>query len=204
KLAQAHVVLDRNERRASIAKALDERAAAEGMTVKPDEGLLEEVTGLVEYPVVLAGRIDADFMDLPPEVLSTSMRAHQKYFSALKPDGSPAPRFLFVANNDTEDGGAAISAGNERVLRARLSDARFFWDQDQKVRLRDRVDALKDRVFHAKLGSVYEKVERVQKTAFGFAATLQVHQQLGMDPTEAALLAKRAAYLAKADLSTGM
>jgi glycyl-tRNA synthetase beta chain len=204
KLAQAHVVLDRNERRASIAKALDERAAAEGMTVKPDEGLLEEVTGLVEYPVVLAGRIDADFMDLPPEVLSTSMRAHQKYFSALKPDGSPAPRFLFVANNDTEDGGAAISAGNERVLRARLSDARFFWDQDRKVRLEDRIDALKDRVFHAKLGSVYEKVERVQETAFGFAATLQVHQQLEMASMDAALLAKRAAYLAKADLSTGM
>ncbi len=101
-------------------------------------------------------------MDLPAEVLATAMRAHQKYFSVLNPDGTPAPRFLFVANNRTEDGGAAIAAGNERVLRARLSDARFFWDQDRKIPLADRVDALKDRVFHAKLGSVYDKVERVE------------------------------------------
>jgi glycyl-tRNA synthetase beta chain len=204
KLAQASVVLDRNERRAAIAKALDARAAAEGMTVKPDEGLLEEVAGLVEYPVVLAGTIDADFMDLPPEVLSTSMRAHQKYFSALKPDGSPAPRFLFVANNRTQDGGAAISAGNERVLRARLSDARFFWDQDRKVRLEDRVGALKGRVFHAKLGSVYDKAERVKATAFQLATFLQLHQTLQMEPMAAARLAEHAAWLAKADLSSGM
>jgi glycyl-tRNA synthetase beta chain len=101
KLAAARVVLDRAERRVQIEKALGDRAAAEGLTIKPDEGLLEEVTGLVEYPVVLAGTIDAEFMDLPPEVLSTSMRAHQKYFSALNPDGTPAPRFLFVANNLT-------------------------------------------------------------------------------------------------------
>jgi glycyl-tRNA synthetase beta chain len=204
KLAAAHVVLDRNERRAQIENALSDRAAAEGLRVKPEEGLLEEVTGLVEYPVVLAGTIDADFMDLPPEVLSTSMRAHQKYFSALNPDGTPAPRFLFVANNLTEDGGKAIAAGNERVLRARLSDARFFWDQDRKIRLEDRVGALKDRVFHAKLGSVYDKVERVKETAFGFATNLQLHQKLDMEPMEAAQLAKRAAGLAKADLSTGM
>jgi glycyl-tRNA synthetase beta chain len=204
KLAAANVVLDRAERRAQIEKALMDRAAAEGLTVKPDEGLLEEVTGLVEYPVVLAGTIDADFMDLPPEVLSTSMRAHQKYFSTLKPDGTPAPRFLFVANNRTEDGGAAIAAGNERVLRARLSDARFFWDQDRKIRLEDRIGALKDRVFHAKLGSVYDKVERVRETAFHLATNLQIHQKLGIEPMEAALLAKRAAGLAKADLSTGM
>jgi glycyl-tRNA synthetase beta chain len=204
KLAAAYVVLDRNERRVQIQKALTDRAAAEGLTVKPDEGLLEEVTGLVEYPVVLAGTIDADFMDLPPEVLSTSMRTHQKYFSALNPDGTPAPRFLFVANNRTEDGGAAIAAGNERVLRARLSDARFFWDQDRKIRLEDRIDALKDRVFHAKLGSVYDKVERVENTAFDYATNLQIHQQLDMEPMKAALLAKRAARLAKADLSTDM
>jgi glycyl-tRNA synthetase beta chain len=204
KLAAANVVLDRAERRAGIEKALGDLAAAEGLTVKPDEGLVEEVTGLVEYPVVLAGTIDADFMDLPAEVLSTSMRAHQKYFSALNPDGTPAPRFLFVANNRTADGGKAIAAGNERVLRARLSDARFFWDQDRKTRLEDRIGALRDRVFHAKLGSVYDKVERVKKTAFHFATSLQLHHKLNMAPMEAALLAKRAAGLAKADLSTGM
>ncbi len=195
KLAAAHVVLDRAERRAQIEKALGDRAAAEGLTIKPDEGLLEEVTGLVEYPVVLAGTIDADFMDLPPEVLSTSMRAHQKYFSALNPDGTPAPRFLFVANNRTEDGGKAIAAGNERVLRARLSDARFFWDQDRKIRLEDRIAALKDRVFHAKLGSVYDKVERVEKLAEALVPYVP-----GADIGRA----KRAARLAKADLSSGM
>ena len=92
---------------------------------------------------------------LPPEVLQTAMRTHQKYFScARSPTGAPAPHFLFVANNLAEDGGAAIVAGNERVLRARLADARFFWDQDRKVRLEDRVEALKGRVYHAKLGTM--------------------------------------------------
>ncbi len=122
------------------------------------------MTGLVECPVVLAGAIDPDFMTLPPEVLQTAMRTHQKYFSCLYPDGTPAPHFLFVANNLAEDGGKAIVAGNERVLRARLADARFFWDQDRKIRLEDRVEALKDRVYHAKLGSVYDKVERMETT----------------------------------------
>ncbi len=175
KLAGAHVVLDRDERRTIIARDLKKLADAEGLTVKPDEGLLEEVTGLVEYPVVLMGSIDADFVrplpdGLPPEVLATAMRTHQKYFTCLNPDGSPAPRFLFVANNVTPDGGKTIAAGNERVLRARLSDARFFWDQDRKIRLEDRVDALKQRVYHEKLGSVYDKVERMEKLA-GFLQT---------------------------------
>ena len=93
------------------------------------------------------------------------MRTHQKYFSCTAPDGRPAPHFLFVANNLPEDGGNAIVAGNERVLRARLADARFFWDQDRKVPLEDRVEALKDRVYHAKLGSVYDKVERMERLA---------------------------------------
>ncbi len=122
--------------------------------VKPDPGLLDEVTGLAEFPVVLAGAIDPDFMTLPPEVLQTAMRTHQKYFSCTYPDGRPAPHFLFVANNLPEDGGSAIVAGNERVLRARLADARFFWDQDRKVPLASRVEGLKGRVYHAKLGSV--------------------------------------------------
>jgi glycyl-tRNA synthetase beta chain len=200
KLAKAHVVLDRSERREIIAKALDKLAAAEGLTVKPDDALLEEVTGLVEYPVPLMGSIDADFVrplpdGLPPEMLATAMRTHQKYFTCLNPDGTPAPRFLFVANNLTPDDGKTIAVGNERVLRARLSDARFFWDQDRKIRLEDRVEALKQRVYHEKLGSVYDKVERMETLAEHLAQFVP-----GADPS----LCRRAARLAKADLSTGM
>ena len=132
KLEAAHVILDPDRRRDLISADLDRLAAAEGLTVKPDPALLDEVTGLVECPVVLMGRIDDEFVrplpeGLPPEVLATAMRTHQKYFSCLKADGTPAPRFLFVANNLAPDGGKTIIAGNERVLRARLADARFFW-----------------------------------------------------------------------------
>jgi glycyl-tRNA synthetase beta chain len=231
KLAGAHVVLDRDERRTIIARDLKKLADAEGLTVKPDEGLLEEVTGLVEYPVVLMGSIDADFVrplpeGLPPEVLATAMRTHQKYFTCFNADGSPAPRFLFVANNVTPDGGKTIAAGNERVLRARLSDARFFWDQDRKIRLEDRVEALKQRVYHEKLGSVYDKVERMEKLAGFLADQLgpqfvtpakagaqgQATEQLPLDSRlrgndeekEFKERCIRAARLAKADLSTGM
>jgi glycyl-tRNA synthetase beta chain len=199
KLTKAYVVLDWGKRRDFIDSELTRIAKEAGLTVKPDEGLLDEVAGLVEYPVVLMGSIDANFVrplpdGLPPEVLATAMRTHQKYFSCLNPDGTPTPSFLFVANNETADNGAAIVAGNERVLRARLSDAKFFWDQDRKVRLEDRVEALKQRVYHEKLGSVYDKVERMEKLAEYFA------KEIYSDP----LLARRAARLAKADLSTGM
>jgi glycyl-tRNA synthetase beta chain len=221
KLGKAHVVLDRKERRATIDEELTALARANGLTVKPDEGLLDEVTGLVEYPVPLMGSIDADFVcplpeGLPPEVLATAMRTHQKYFTCLNPDGTPAPRFLFVANNLTPDHGKTVAAGNERVLRARLSDARFFWDQDRKVRLEDRVEALKQRVYHEKLGSVYDKVERLKVIAFQLASSLQTHIALAeqdgrlksagfvADTREAAQLADRAASLCKTDLSTGM
>jgi len=211
-------VLDAAERRRIIEAGLAEAAAALGAMVKPDPGLLDEVTGLAERPVVLSGRIDPAFMDLPPEVLATAMRTHQKYFSCLKADGTPAPYFLFVANNRAADGGRAISAGNERVLRARLADARFFWDQDRRVRLEDRVEALRDRVFHAKLGSVYDKVERVEKLAAYLAREIVAPTQAGEqgDGTSLPLdsrfrgndelveLAGRAARLVKADLSTGM
>jgi glycyl-tRNA synthetase beta chain len=134
-------------------------------------------------------------MALPPEVLATAMRTHQKYFTCLNPDGTTAPRFLFVANNQTPDGGKTIVAGNERVLKARLADARFFWDQDRKIRLEDRVEALKDRVYYEKLGSVYDKVQRME-TLTEFLAPYV--------PDADAKRARRAASLAKADLSTGM
>ena len=102
--------------------------------------MLDEVTGLVEWPVVHIGSIEDQFMELPPEVLTTSMRTHQKYFACQDKDGALANRFVVVANTETKDGGTQVIAGNERVLRARLSDAKFFWDQDRVVKLEDRVD----------------------------------------------------------------
>jgi len=195
KLDAAHVVLDQDRRRDIIAADLDRLAQAEGLTVKPDPGLLDEVAGLAEFPIVLMGEIDDASMALPPEVLATAMRTHQKYFSCLKPDGTPAPRFLFVANNKTPDGGKTIVAGNERVLKARLADARFFWDQDRKIPLADRVDALKDRVYYEKLGMMYDKVRRMEELA-----EFLVPYVPGADAKHA----RRAALLSKADLSTGM
>src|SRR5436190_7114833 len=162
RLEAAYVILDQDRRRDIIAADLDRLAQSEGLTVKSDPGLLDEVTGLVEFPVALIGAIDDESMELPSEVLATAMRTHQKYFSCLKPDGALAPRFLFVANNLTPDDGRTITAGNERVLRARLADARFFWDQDRRVRLEDRIEALKDLVYYEKLGTVYDKVQRME------------------------------------------
>src|SRR5689334_3647801 len=125
KLKSAKVIPDPKERRSLIWAQCRDRALKEGLTVKQDEGLLDEVTGLVEWPVVLMGRIDQHFMTVPPEVLTTSMRTHQKYFALLDKQGDLAPRFLVVSNMETKDKGAQIVAGNERVLRARLSDAKF-------------------------------------------------------------------------------
>jgi glycyl-tRNA synthetase beta chain len=203
RLEAGYVILDHDRRRELIAADLDRLAAAEGLIVKPDPALLEEVAGLVEFPVVLMGRIEGEFVrpwpeGLPPEVLVTVMRTHQKYFSCLKPGGSPAPRFLFVANNLTPDHGKTIIAGNERVLRARLADARFFWEQDRKIRLEDRVEALKQRVFYDKLGTVFDKTERIQRLSAALT------QQLYPAQPEMGVLAQRAARLCKADLSTGM
>jgi len=194
KLAEAHVMLCPSERRAEIASQAEKLAEHAGLTVKPDEGLLQEVTGLVEWPVVLMGSIEERFMGLPAEVLSDTMRTHQKYFSVLNPDGTMAPNFIVVSNQVAPDGGAAIVEGNERVLRARLSDAQFFWDQDRKTTLASRAPKLKDIVFHAKLGTVEDKVTRIKNLA-GFLA-----ENVGADKAEA----ERAAELCKCDLVTGM
>jgi glycyl-tRNA synthetase beta chain len=194
KLKHAGVIIDHHRRRETICTDLGRRAAELGVSVRQDPALLDEVVGLAEFPVVLAGAVDRDFMSLPPEVLATAMRTHQKYFSSVAPNGSAAPHFLFVANNQAEDGGKAIIAGNERVLRARLADARFFWDQDRRMRLEDRIEALKDRVYHDKLGSVYDKAKRME--------LIVRHLHSGVDPGQDRAL--RAARLAKADLSTGM
>ncbi|RJF84404.1 glycine--tRNA ligase subunit beta [Azospirillum cavernae] len=192
KLLAAKVVLDRDARKAKIKADAEALAAREGLTLSPDEALLDEVAGLVEWPVTLIGSIDESFMDVPSEVLITSMRTHQKYFAALDAAGKMAPRFIVVANTETVDGGKAIVAGNERVLRARLSDAKFFWDQDRKTKLEARVPALEKITFHAKLGTVAEKVTRVQLLAAEIARTI------GADVDAAS----RAALLCKADLVT--
>ncbi len=194
-LCKAYVLLDREERKANILAEATRLAASEGLSLEPDPELLEEVAGLVEWPVVLLGTIDPQFMDVPAEVLITSMRTHQKYFATRTPEGKLGPRFVVVANMVTEDGGAEVVAGNQRVLRARLSDARFFWDQDRKGRLDGRLEALKAITFHAKLGTVYEKAERVQALAEALAREIG-----GCEPAAA----RRAAQLAKGDLTTGM
>jgi glycyl-tRNA synthetase beta chain len=194
RLAAARVILDPAERRARILERAQALAAAEGLSLRADDGLLDEVTGLVEWPVPLVGSIDAAFMAVPAEVLITSMRAHQKYFSLLAADGSLAPRFVVVANIDAADGGAAIVAGNQRVLRARLSDARFFWDTDRRHRLDSRLPKLAERTFYAGLGTMADKAERIAGLARRIAPAI------GADPD----LAERAGRLAKADLSSEM
>ncbi|MBW8270719.1 glycine--tRNA ligase subunit beta [Caldovatus aquaticus] len=188
------VIVEAEERARIIREGVARLAAAEGFEVVPDEGLLAEVAGLVEWPVPLLGRIDDAFMDLPPEVLRTTMRVNQRYFALRTPEGRAAPRFALVANVAARDGGAAIVAGNERVLRARLADARFFWDQDRKERLESRLPKLDGVVFHAGLGSLGERVRRLER----LARIIALH--VGADPA----LAARAARLAKADLASGM
>jgi glycyl-tRNA synthetase beta chain len=194
KLEKAYVLLDRDARKAKIKAGAEALCAAEGLTLSPDDGLLEEVAGLAEWPLPLMGSIDDKFMDVPAEVLITSMRTHQKYFAALDKDGKMAARFVVVANMITADGGKAVVAGNERVLRARLSDAKFFWDLDRKTKLDDRLPALEDITFHAKLGTVAEKVDRMAVLAGVIAEAVGAN----------AAAAKRAATLAKADLVSGV
>jgi glycyl-tRNA synthetase beta chain len=193
-LRERRVVLDAAERARMIREGIDALCAAEGLAVVPDEALVTEVAGLVEWPVPLLGRIDDAFMDLPPEVMRTTMRVNQRYFALRKTDGAAAPRFALVANVAAPDGGAAIVAGNERVLRARLADARFFWDLDRKQRLEDFLPKLESVVFHAKLGTQGQRVARLERLA-GLIA-----EKVGADP----VLAARAAKLAKADLASGM
>ncbi|MEE8559184.1 MAG: glycine--tRNA ligase subunit beta, partial [Alphaproteobacteria bacterium] len=195
KLKAAKVMLDQGGRRAEILKQAKQAAARAKLKLKDDPALLDEVTGLVEWPVVLMGTIDKRFMDLPPEVLATAMRAHQKYLALLDKNGKPANRFLVVANITSTDKGKAIVAGNERVLRARLADARFFWDQDRKTPLAARAPQLADIVFHAKLGSLDDKIDRVQALAVAIASYVG-----GAEKDRV----RSAARLAKADLVTGM
>ncbi|HEY2873839.1 MAG TPA: glycine--tRNA ligase subunit beta [Reyranella sp.] len=195
KLRAAHVVLDPAERRKIIldgARALTQQAQ---VALKDDEGLLDEVAGLVEWPVPLIGTIDAQFMDVPSEVLIVSMKTHLRQFVTTKADGTLANRFIVVANTVARDGGKTIVEGNERVLRARLADAKFFWDLDRKTRLEERLPALKGIVFHAKLGTQAERVQRIAALATAVADFVP-----GADKAQVMM----AAELCKADLVSGM
>jgi glycyl-tRNA synthetase beta chain len=194
KLEKAFVILSAERRRELILKGVAALAKREGMALVEDPGLLAEVAGLVEWPVAMLGKIEDRFMALPPEVLTTVMRTHQRYFALKDKSGKIAPRFVAVANMKATDGGKQIVDGNERVLRARLADAEFFWNQDRKATLASRVPALKHIVFHAKLGTVAEKVERVRQLA------PEIGNKIGADMKQC----ERAALLAKADLGSAM
>ncbi|MBY0324316.1 MAG: glycine--tRNA ligase subunit beta [Reyranella sp.] len=195
KLRAAHVVLDPAERKKIVMDGAEKLCAEAQVALKADDGLLEEVAGLVEWPVPMLGTIDSQFMDVPPEVLTVSMRTHQRYFVTSDRSGALANRFVVVGNNVARDGGKTIVDGNERVLRSRLADAKFFWDQDRKVRLEERLPALKDMVFHAKLGTQADRVARIEILADKLASHVT-----GATSAQAIL----AAHLCKADLRSGM
>ncbi|MBT8459831.1 MAG: glycine--tRNA ligase subunit beta [Boseongicola sp.] len=196
KLKRAHVILSSEERAEKIWHDATQAAFANGLEVVEDKGLLSEVSGLVEWPVVLMGDIGEDFLNLPPEVLQTSMKEHQKFFS-VKDKSGRIVKFITVANVETEDNGATILAGNQKVLSARLSDAKFFWENDLRV-ARDNIatwtDALSNVTFHNKLGSQAERIERIA------ALAREIAPVVGANPDDA----ETAARIAKADLSSEM
>ncbi|HEV8035904.1 glycine--tRNA ligase subunit beta [Yoonia sp.] len=198
KLKRAKVLLRADERAEAIWHDAIHQAFALGLEVVEDRGLLAEVAGLVEWPVVLLGRIDDAFLGLPPEVLQTSMKEHQKFFSVRNPKTGRIERFVTVANMETADQGATILAGNQKVLSARLSDAKFFWENDLRTVERQGMKAWTDQLanvtFHAKLGSQAERIERIA------ALAREIAPHVGAKPD----LAEEAARIAKADLASEM
>ena len=198
KLKRAFVILDSAERAAHIWHDATTAAFAQGLEVVEDAGLLAEVAGLVEWPVVLMGSIGADFLGLPPEVLQTSMKEHQKFFSVRNPKTARIEKFVTVANRDTADHGATILAGNQKVLAARLSDAKFFWENDLRTvkaaGLEGMAAGLANVTFHNKLGSQADRIARIAALARDIAPCV------GADPD----LAAQAAHVAKADLQSAM
>ncbi len=197
KLKKACVMLDPAERADHIWHDATNMAFAQGLEVVEDKGLLAEVAGLVEWPVVLMGQIGKDFLELPPEVLQTSMKEHQKFFSVRDPKSGQIVRFVTVANRETADNGATILAGNEKVLSARLSDARFFWENDlreAKAGMGTWLDKLDNVTFHNQLGTQGARIARIAKLA------REIAPQAGADPD----LAEQAAKFAKADLASEM
>jgi glycyl-tRNA synthetase beta chain len=193
-LEKARVVLDLDRRKDIIRADADNLAFAQGLTVIADEGLLEEVAGLVEWPVVMMGSFDASFLKVPEETIIATIRANQKCFCLRDASGKLANRFLLTANNVASDGGDTIVAGNERVIRARLSDAKFFYETDLKLPLERGLPKLEESIFHAKLGTQFQRIERLVKLA------AEIAPLVGADVEQA----KRAAMLSKADLTTNM
>ena len=198
KLKKNYVVLDPSERAEIILQEMKNQAFAQGLELINDLSLLNEVVGLIEWPVVLLGKLEDEFLSLPAEVLQTSMREHQKFFSIRNPKDNKVVQFATVANRETPDGGSTILTGNQKVLSARLSDAKFFWDNDLRTIKTDGLDIwlekLKTVTFHNKLGSQFERVERIINLSEIIA------KKIGCDPK----LAKDAAYISKADLSSEM
>lgn len=194
KMKKAFVIVDPAERRALIERQVAEVAAASGGAVLPDPGLVDEVVYLTEFPFAAAGAIPEKYLVLPKDVMVTAMRSHQRYFSVVGDRGEIVPHFITVNNTKPKDIDL-VMRGNERVLAARLEDARFYFEEDLKVKLADRVQALKNVVFHSELGTSYDKVMRFRELA-GWLA-----DRLAPENKEDAL---SAAYLAKADLDTGM
>lgn len=194
KLRRAFVLIDPAERAERIAHDAEQLAFARGLELVPDPGLLAEIAGLVEWPVVLLGAIEARFLALPPEVLQTSMREHQKFLSVRDPASGRIEGYVVVANRETADGGATILAGNARVLAARLSDAAFFWENDLATPLDEMAGKLAAVTFHNRLGSQAERIGRIA------ALAREIAPAVGAD----ADLAERAARLAKADLASQM
>ncbi len=194
KLTKAHVILSAGERADHIWADATNQAFAQGLEVVEDRALLEEVAGLVEWPVVLMGDIAEDFMELPAEVLQTSMREHQKFFSVKNPKSNRIEKFITVANRETIDAGKTILAGNQKVLFARLSDAKFFWENDLRVPMTDMAAKLDNVTFHNKLGSQADRIKRIADLA------REIAPMVGASPK----LAVQAAETAKADLSSEM
>ena len=197
KLKRAKVILRADERQAAIWQEAQTQAFALGQSVVEDTGLLAEVAGLVEWPVVLMGQIDEQFLDLPPEVLKTSMKEHQKFFSVSNPKTGRIERFVTVANIEAADQGATILKGNQKVLAARLADAKFFWENDlreAKAGMGNWQAALENVTFHNKLGSQAARIKRIAALARDLAPVV------GADPD----MAEQAALVAKADLSSEM
>lgn len=193
KLETAFVMPDHGERRRHIDEQARSTADEFGLVVDCPASLLDELAGLVEWPVVMAGTFDPGYMEVPEELLTTEMIHHQRYIPLREPSGALAPRFLFVANMEGRDGGSTIRSGNERVLAARLSDGRHFWERDRCQTLESRVEELARMVFHARLGTVYQRACRLKALATWLAPAIG-----DCDP----LLAGRAAWLAKADLAS--
>jgi len=196
KLRACHVIVDQEERERIIRDGAAAAAKKAKLALLPDEGLVVENAGLTEWPVPLVGRFDPEFLDVPREVIVLTMRTNQKYFACTNDERLLAPAFVCVANIAANDDGEAIGQGNARVLAARLADARFFWEQDIKIPLEEQAKKLSGIIFHEKLGTVADKVDRIAKLARWLAEEGIV--KANADQVE------RAARLAKADLVTGM